>query len=83
MSRIASMAQSRAARALLDWSMGDLSEAAQVSISTVRRLEDGRQRVTSGRAVALVQRALEARGVCFLLDDELGLGVTLKEVAGR
>jgi DNA-binding XRE family transcriptional regulator len=34
-----SMQQIKAARALLSWSQGDLAEAADVSIPTVKRLE--------------------------------------------
>lgn len=60
-------AQLRAARGVLNWSVRELSEAAAVSSSTIRRLEelDG---PPPGRedALAPLQAALEASGVEFL-----------------
>lgn len=60
-------AQLRAARGVLNWSVRELSEAASVSSSTIRRLEelDG---PPAGRedALAPLQAALEGGGVEFL-----------------
>ena len=61
--------QCRAARALLDWSQGDLADQAGVGIVTVRQLEAGAhdpRRAT----LNVIRRALESAGVEFL--DENG-----------
>lgn len=68
-------AQLRAARALLDWSMVDLAKVAQVSISTIKRMEDERLRPATDRSIAPIQSALESAGVRFLDDDGQGPGV--------
>ena len=70
-----SPAQVRAARALLNWSMMDLATAARVSVSTVKRFDDGQGSPTS---VGLMQDALETEGVRFLADDGNGPGVRLR-----
>lgn len=67
--------QVRAARAMLDWSMADLARTAKISISTVKRFEDGRSVLVSDGTVGLLQDALERQGVRFLPDDGNGLGV--------
>jgi len=60
-------AQLRAARGILNWSVRELSQAARVSSSTIRRLEEmdgpppGRE-----EALAPLQAALESAGVEFL-----------------
>lgn len=55
----------RAGRALLDWSMSDLADASGLSLSTVRRLEQGAEGVlTRNRRSAAL--ALQAAGVGFL-----------------
>lgn len=73
-----SAAQVRAARGILDWSMTDLSKAAGVSISTVKRFEDGKSDVMTDRTIAMIQDALESKGVCFLFDHVEGNGLRLK-----
>ena len=55
-------AQSRAARALLDWSQAELGARANLCDSTIREFEKGR-RVPSMNNLAAVVRALEAGGV--------------------
>lgn len=70
--------QIRAARAMLDWSMTDLSKAAGVSVSTIKRFEDGRSAPVSDDTVAKMQGAVEAQGVRFLADDGNGLGVRFR-----
>jgi hypothetical protein len=58
--------QCRAARGLLEWSVGDLARAAGVSIITVRKFESGKGSGASARAtVDLMRRALEGAGVRF------------------
>ena len=70
--------QIRAARAFLGWSMVDLANAATVSVSTIKRIADDSLRSATERSVILVQDALEAAGVRFLVDDGEGLGVRYK-----
>jgi PAS domain S-box-containing protein len=57
-------AQARAARAILNWTVKDVAEAAGVSMSTIRRLEenDGRSNLRS-EIVRAVKTALERAGV--------------------
>ena len=72
---VISAAQVRAARGLLDWSMVDLAKAARVSVSTVKRFEDGQLAPVSDETVALMQDAFETEGVRFLSDDGSGPGL--------
>lgn len=60
-------AQVRAARAILNWSVKEVADAAQVSVSTVRRLEENDGPATT-RAVGIsaIKEALETGGVEFL-----------------
>jgi len=64
--------QIRAARALLNWSQGKLVEMTQLSLTTIRRMEDdviGPERSSAGN-VATVTRVLEEAGVAFIGDGE-------------
>lgn len=65
-------AQIRAARALLEWSQGDLVEKTGLSLTTIRRMEDSK--IGPGRSslenVAMVQKVLEAGGVKFMQTGE-------------
>ncbi|WP_148211432.1 helix-turn-helix domain-containing protein [Brucella microti] len=79
--------QIRAARALLNWSQGDLVKASKLSLTTIRRMEDGAigpQRSSVGNVEA-VQRALESAGVTFIDAGAPsaggGVGVRLTDVA--
>ncbi|MCF4128417.1 PAS domain-containing protein [Methylobacterium sp. SyP6R] len=56
----------RAARGLLDWSMADLAEASGLSLSTIRRLEDGSEGPAARSRHAAVE-ALRRAGIGFLL----------------
>jgi PAS domain-containing protein len=60
-------AQIRAARAILNWSVRDLSEAADVSISTIRRMEefDGALAAMKGK-LGQVRATLETAGAEFI-----------------
>ena len=58
-------AQIRGARGLLDWSMLDLAKAAGLSVSTVKRHEDGTQFRPSSRTTEAIRRAFEDHGVEF------------------
>jgi len=72
-------AQIRAARALLRWSAGDLSQASGVGTATLQRMEvmDG---VPSGqvRTLLAIREALEAAGVEFIGSPTDNPGVRLK-----
>ncbi len=73
-----SPAQIRGARAMLDWSMVDLSKAAGVSVSTVKRAEEGDGTIVSPTVLSFIERAFERAGISFLHDGEKCHGVTLK-----
>ncbi len=64
--------QIRAARALLNWSQGELVEKSGLSLTTIRRMEDdkiGPERSSAGN-VAAVTKIIEEAGVTFLSDGE-------------
>ena len=79
--------QIRAARALLDWSQGDLAKAAGVSLTTIRDYENERRSareddgLVSGRVVGglgAIRRTLENEGVRFLPSEgDYGPGVRI------
>jgi len=76
-------AQIKAARALLGLGQHDLSELADVGISTVKRIELSEEITGSARTLWKIQTALEQAGVEFISDDETkGPGVRLKN-SGR
>jgi DNA-binding XRE family transcriptional regulator len=68
-------AQLRGARAMLDWSIVDLAKIAQVSISTIKRLEHRRFLSNADRSTPAVRSAFETAGVHFLADDGDGPGL--------
>jgi transcriptional regulator with XRE-family HTH domain len=68
--------QSRAARALLDWSQAELAEHAGVSRSTVRDFEGGRHELHRASEAQIV-RALTEAGVRLIGADDEGPGVRL------
>ena len=70
-------AQIRGARAMLDWSLTDLAKAAEVSVSTVKRLGDGRPDIVSPMKVGQIRVALELAGIEFLGDEGSGPGMRL------
>ena len=72
------LAQVRAGRAMLDWSMSDLARAARLSVSTVKRFEDGGTQAVSESARGSIRDALETEGVRFLPDDGEGPGVRMR-----
>ncbi|NTE46857.1 helix-turn-helix domain-containing protein [Agrobacterium pusense] len=64
--------QIRAARALLNWSQGELVEKSGLSLTTIRRMEDdkiGPERSSAGN-VAAVTKIIEEAGVTFLNEGE-------------
>jgi transcriptional regulator with XRE-family HTH domain len=70
--------QSRAARALKDWSQPELATASGVSISTVRDFETGK-RNPIGNNLAAMRAALEAAGIIFIEENGEGPGVRLRK----
>jgi transcriptional regulator with XRE-family HTH domain len=71
------LAQCRAARALLNLSRDDLADMAEVSVSTIADFERG-QRQPYARTLRDIQAALEQAGVMFIAPAEkAGPGVRL------
>lgn len=70
-------AQIRAGRALLNWTVRDLAEAAQVHRNTVTRAET--DATGPGYATAAIRAALEAAGVEFIAENGGGAGVRLRK----
>jgi transcriptional regulator with XRE-family HTH domain len=73
-----SPAQSRAARALLDWSQAELAERSNLSESTVRDFEKGRRLPTINNLAAL-RHALESAGVIFIDQNGDGPGIRIRK----
>lgn len=67
----------RAARALLDWSVEDLSLKANVSVSTIRRLEHGTGNRTRLPHVEAIRNSLQGGGVRFGLGPDAEISVSL------
>jgi ribosome-binding protein aMBF1 (putative translation factor) len=61
--------QSRAARAWLGWSQGELAKRASVSLSTVHDFETGR-RIPTVNNLGSMRRAIEGGGIGLLFDEE-------------
>jgi transcriptional regulator with XRE-family HTH domain len=69
-------AQVRAARALLDWSIKDLSERSNVSAPTIQRIERQHGLISSQpRTVIDLQKAIEEAGLEFIGTPDNGPGV--------
>ena len=73
-------AQSRAARALLDWTQPKLAKSAALGLSTVVDFERAR-RAVSPEALAAIRAALELAGVIFVDENGEGPGVRLRKTA--
>ncbi|HXW22027.1 MAG TPA: helix-turn-helix transcriptional regulator [Rhodomicrobium sp.] len=71
-------AQSRAARALVNWTRADLAEHSGVSAATLADFE-AEKRTPYDRTLADIRSALEAAGVIFIDQNGEGPGVRLKE----
>lgn len=72
--------QTRAARALLNWSQSTLSQSAGVARATLAEFEAG-NRIPIANNLEAIRAALELRGVVFLDADEIGPGVRLRKPA--
>lgn len=66
--------QCRAARALLDWSQGDLSSTSKVATKTLADFERGK-RTPYDRTLADIRAALETAGIEFIPENGGGAGV--------
>jgi transcriptional regulator with XRE-family HTH domain len=69
--------QSRAARALLDWTQGALAQATGLSAVTIRAFERGGEMRDSNRN--LLRLSLETAGVIFVEENGEGPGVRLRK----
>lgn len=67
--------QIRAARALLDWTQGDLATKAVVALRTIRLFEAG-DRQPHQHTIDRLQGVLEQAGVRFI-ETDAGVGVLL------
>ncbi len=74
-----SVAQCRAARALLAWSAEDLAKAGGLGIMTIKRFEGGQ--TVSAASIDKITTTLTAAGITFVADGEMsapaGEGVRL------
>jgi DNA-binding transcriptional regulator YiaG len=70
-------AQSRAGRALLDWSQEELAKASHLGLSTIRDFEKGR-RVPTHNNLRAIQHCFESAGIEFIPENGGGVGVRLK-----
>ena len=61
--------QSRAARAWLGWSQGELAKRANVSLSTVHDFERGQRNPTANNLISM-RRAIEEAGLRLIFDDK-------------
>jgi DNA-binding transcriptional regulator YiaG len=75
--RLPSVAQIRAARALLDWSQNKLAEVAEVGRATVGDFERG-ARQPIRLSLKAMKLALENAGIAFLWSSDGGEGVLLR-----
>ena len=73
-------AQSRAARALIDWSQDRLAEQSGVSVTAIRNFERGATTPVRNNLAAL-RAALEAAGVILIASNGDGPGVRLRKDA--
>ena len=76
--RMITPAQSRAGRALLNWSQPELATSSGVSVSTIRDFETGKRSPIANN-IAAIRAALEAAGVIFVPENGEGPGVRMKK----
>ncbi len=77
-----SPAQSRAARALLDWSQKTLADTAHVAVITVNHFEAGNSEPRHATLDVIV-RAFEAAGVEFTFGDAPGVKLHARAAAAK
>ena len=73
--------QIRAARALLGWSQSELSQAANVGIATIKRIEIQEESIRANtNTLRRIEIALVASGIKFVDDDgQYGPGVRFRQ----
>lgn len=71
--------QCRAARALLDWTQGDLAKVTGLSAVTIRAFERGGEMRDSNRT--LLRLSFEKAGVAFIAENGGGAGVRLRDAS--
>jgi len=74
--------QCRAARALINWSQGQLAIASKIAIKTIADFERG-SRTPFARTLADMQTALETAGVIFVDENGEGPGVRLRKAPAK
>ncbi|WP_433908776.1 helix-turn-helix domain-containing protein [Sphingomonas yabuuchiae] len=67
-----SINQCRAARALLDWTITDLAQAASVGVMTVKRFEAGQS--VSAVSIQALSDAFYKAGISFVTAGEVSTG---------
>jgi transcriptional regulator with XRE-family HTH domain len=73
--------QCRAARALLNWTQGDLAERTSLSAVSIRAFEKGGEMRDSN--LKLLRMSFEAAGVVFIPENGGGAGVRLAKPRGK
>jgi transcriptional regulator with XRE-family HTH domain len=77
---VITVAQLRAARALLGWSQTELAKSSGVAIATIKRMEGARGLPkTAVENVWKIQQALQDAGVIFIDENDEGPGVRLRK----
>lgn len=71
---VLSPAQCRAARAYLGWTVRDLTEKANASVSTIGDFERG-DRVPTVRTLRALRLAFETAGIAFVFSDGRSTGI--------
>lgn len=72
--------QIRASRILLGLSQQELAKLSGVGLATIKRVEAAGSELTgTAQTMARIQRALEAKGIIFIDQDDKGPGVRLKK----
>jgi ribosome-binding protein aMBF1 (putative translation factor) len=70
-------AQCRAARALIDWSLAQLSQSASIDVNTIAEFESGTREADETTRRRL-RATMEAAGVMFIAENGGGAGVRLQ-----
>jgi DNA-binding XRE family transcriptional regulator len=70
--------QLRAARAWLDLSQDDVAKLATVASKTIKNFERGKS-VPYERTLRDIQKALEDKGIEFLFDGPVGVGIRVRK----
>jgi PAS domain-containing protein len=71
--------QIRAARAMLQWTLGDLSGLSGISVSSIRRIEAEGERATRPASINAIRKAFEDHGLRF----SEGNTVSFQDAGGR